>query len=1730
MAFGVAEDHIVHRGMDTLLLKEVDDQNREIRLYKVLRESNPSEQTLQKLVHEYEITQSLSGQGFRKVLDKTFFKHHQALVMEYLPGHSLHTWLKALHSEEERITIAINLARIVGEMHQQHILHNALSPHHIMVDHDTLNLHLIDFGQATALSMQGQPTHSVLGHTGEVHYLSPEQTGRVNRSVDHRSDLYALGAILYELFSGSPPFAGLEDSEVIHAHLARSPKPLREVVAHIPVPLEQIILRLLAKNAQERYHSAVGVMADLQQVQGLSEEAREEPMTLGALDYSGRLYPMQHLYGREAELHQLFELYKVVKEGNSKLVWITGYSGAGKSSLIAQLKTKVVSQRAFFATGKFQQDRQLNPYTGITEAIEDLIEHNLKPLPEVSRERILVELRHQLGANARVLTDLVPTLAEWMGNMPELPKMKGKEEQFRLEIAFQNLFRALASPRNPVVLYLDDMQWADAPSIQLMQSLVEDATLTHVMLVGCYRSNEVEQNQAMMKWLDHLKQKEVGTEIRVGNLGYGDIHAMLQDVLHTQQPNLDELTSLILSKTKGNPFFTYQLVRSLYEDGHLTYAVDVRSWVWDVVSIGQLAVTGNVVDLMTQQISRLGTELIEVLAMGGIIGFRFSAQLLADSLGRSRDTLDHALGKLTREGWLIRDGQEYHFGHDRFHQAILAYLPEATIHEYHYRLTQTLLGSLTPEEQEEHIFELVRHANMGGQHAKNESFENRLRQLNFKAAERAFISAAFKEAMGYLQTCLAELPPNAWQVLPQETLAIYQKLAEAALQAGEMDVSDQQIDILLEQAQSPEEILYAQELRLQTLIYREHYQEAMTWGLNLLRSLGLSVPQSMTKRSARKYLSRTKKRLKGMQQQDWYNLPALEDPKWLAITRIGFDLSLPAFFANPHYVIYLGDLLIQCLVEHGITAWSVYGLVQYAFVISVQEEEIEEGIQYGTLAVELAKAKQLVEILPRAIYTKNVFLSHWRETYPETVLEMEYGLQVALNTGNYEMASNLVHNMINQTYYAGIPLPELRRYSDSLNKQVMRFRNDNVMLRLQSYRQGFVNLQERAKPLDALTGELFDENAAMRSEEARNPIFQINVLLNKLHLAVYYQRYEQAYSHAQACLPLFELGKGALTYSMFQFHYALALAGWMRQTGVTTVGLAKLKELLKTLQGYAERGPIAFSQKALAVEAEYAALRQQHRRARDCYSVALKESVKHGRMNDEALIWELTGMYYGRVGDEILANFHLENAFRIYRRWGATGKIDQLAEDNPGLFGKLRRRERQSRSQDLDLAAVLKASAILSSEIQLSKLLETLVGILLENAGADRGVFVLEQDGKWSIMASGTTQQGIVAQQRISVAGSGLVPESIIETVKLMGKPVIIDDAQLSNPYGADPFFRQDPPRSVLCLPVQAQGRMLGIVYLSNALTSGIFTEQRLGLLEMLSGQIGISVENAIMYEDLDRKVQQRTEELKLTLEELKNKNALVEARNQEVQSSIQYGKTIQQAMMPEPQELKRLLTESFVFFRPRDMVSGDFYWWAETEDYAVVAVVDCTGHGVPGAFMSMIGIQLLENIVKTRGITAPEEVLQHLQQGVYEALHQEEQVIHDGMDLGIVRLHKGSTMLDFAGAKNSMVYIDRQGIHRVRGEHVSLSGAQAAQRLRFQRHTLTLEPGTMVYLYSDGFQDQFGGLHDKKFKSVPFRELLSEISFLPPAEQAQEMHETLTAWKGDRDQTDDILVIGFRV
>ncbi|HAP58865.1 MAG TPA: hypothetical protein DCR93_04950 [Cytophagales bacterium] len=1731
MITGVEPSLIVHHGHESLIIKVPDSQEDVVRCVKVLKDSNPSEVVQRRLQREYDMTHQLQVKGVRQVLDKTFFQHHAALELEYIPGQTLSKWMRSPdHSMDERLQLAISLAQVVGELHQQQIVHNALNPDNLLVKDADHQVVVIDFGWSSVLTPKGSLIGSEYLYKQDLAYISPEQTGRINRKVDYRSDLYSLGIIYYELFTGRLPFKADEDGEIIHAHLARSPQAPRHFDSDFPLPLQDIILKLLAKNAQDRYDSAVGIVADLKQVALLDGDALHLPMELGAHDYSGRLYPMPRLYGRDEDVQHLEELYKLCEEGKKELVWVTGYSGSGKSSLIDTLREHVREKRGFFVSGKFDAARINTPYFALTEAITNLIQLIRVAMPVVSQERLLQEIRVQLGANARVLTDLLPVLGQWMGPQAEVPPLKGPEEQFRLQLVFQNFFRALASPRNPVVLHLDDLQWADAPSVYLLQSLIDDTTLGYLMVVGSFRDQEIHHNLEMSIWLQRLEVQQIGVEIALSNLAFGDVHAMLQDVLHSQQTDLDELTSLILTKTKGNPFFTYQLILSLYEEGLLSFAVDRRRWVWDVVKISQLSVSGNVADFMTRQINRLSSELIEVLSVSAIIGSRFRSSLVAAALGQQWATLEYYLDKLAREGWLIRQGDDFQFGHDRFQQAVLQRLTDNDRAAYHYKVAQALEDTLDVEEQEEYLFEWVRHANAGAKHQNTADRPDLLYQLNYRAGVKARTSAAFQEALGYFQRCLNMLPADAWKASFAQTLEVYQALAETAFQAGDMDQADHYLEILFDHTENIDHTLFAHELRMQTLLFRNKFEEATTWGIQLLRTLGVEVPDNPGPKMARRYERKVQRLLHGATPQTIKALPAMTDARAKAVSRILYDLSTPVYFANRHYLSVLGYLLMRQLLDHGISAWSAYAITQYAFVESVERGNIEEGIVWGALGVDMARDRHLIEILPKSILIQNVFIAHWRETYPDTVLEMEKGLQSAMEIGNYEIATNLVHNMINQTYYAGVPLTEVIRFSDNLDAQIKRFRIDNVIIRLQSYRQGFVNLMEYDElGPDRLKGELFDEERVPVSE-ANNPLFKINVLLNKLHLSVYYYIPDRALMYAEEGFQYLETAKGAHTFTWFYFHYALSLAGAIRMGKAPKTRLKELKKLVSQLEGYAKLSTRSFQQKYLLVKAEYDGLSGKHRKAKDGYSEALKIATQHARVNDEALIWEWGGIYYLEQQDEIMGNFYLENAFRAYRRWGATGKLQQMILDRPSLFGKYKLREQASRQYSLDLSTILKASATLSSEIQLSKLLSTLMNILLENAGADSGVFILESDGDWHIMASGHSEEGIVTNQRIPLTGSALVPEMVVETVKLMGKPVLIDDAQLSNPYSGDPFFQTHNARSVLCLPINAQGRMLGIVYLSNSLTSGIFTEQRLDLLEMLSGQIGISVENALMYEDLDQKVQERTEELKDTLEQLKEKNMMVETQNQEVNDSIAYGKTIQQAMLPEEKQLVQALGEGFVFFRPRDQVSGDFFWFEETSDYILVAAVDCTGHGVPGAFMSMIGIQLLDTIVKVQGITRPDEILNHLQRGVYEALRHEEYVLMDGMDLGICRVHKKSRTVDFAGAKNSLVYVDGAGVHRIRGAHASLSGDLRSSSLIFDLHTLELESGAMCYLYSDGFQDQFGGPHDKKFKANNFRELLGEISFLPSGEQRIEIADAFRAWKGDRDQTDDVLVLGFRV
>jgi histidine kinase len=1476
MIKNIDHDHVIHYGSNSVIVISQKNEFSKPFCQKILNEEYPAAEILRQLDNEFEFCSKASSSAVRKAFQRTTVENHQALVLEFIDGGNLKSLLDSGKiSLDGCLHLAIEITTALCDIHKEDIFHKRINPFNILIEKATNKVYFIDLG----LAAHTLSTDLVRQETNldSLKYISPEQTGRIDRKVDNRADLYSLGVILYQIFTGTVPFESTDPLELVYAHLAKTPVAPQELLPEIPSVLSRIILKLLAKDAEDRYQSAYGIKQDLENCLKLLRDGRIEPFELGRFDYSGKFFLQQKLYGRELELDILFGKFKHCAQGEKLGLMVSGYSGSGKSALVTEVQKPVTDQKGIFIRGKFDQIKVDTPYAAFVQAFSELIRFFLAE-DESRQQQWKEKIRDVLGNSGIVLTELIPGLETLIGKQPEVPELKGQEAQNRFNYEVTNFIRTVARTESPLVIFLDDLQWVDTSSLNLFTVIMEDREIRNLMIIGASRSNEVDESHPLKRKINELLQNHISLdEIELGDLSYDHVLNLLADTLRTRQENLGSLAEIIYHKTKGNAFYVQQFLKSIYEEGFLIFDFERHEWTWNKELILQMNVSGNVVDLMTNLVQKLPSDSVEILKTAACLGNHFDIRSLSVILQMREKDIESLLGLPMAEGLLIPMTGQYKFAHDRIQQAIYSLLPEKDRIRMHLTIGQRLSANSNEMELQEKIFDLVNQWNVGSELIVEEKTRSYLAHLNEMAGKKAVASAAYPQALQYFSKGLLLLGKEAWENQYTITLELTGEAAEAAYLCGEYARVEELVEELQQHSKTLVDSVKGYEISIKKLIAQNKSLDAVTLGVLILKKIGINLPLNPGKLMVLLDLLRTKWVLRGKQMDYFMALPEMTNQEMAAAMRICSDISSASFFAMPELVPLLVFKMVSMSVKYGLSRKSPFSFVAYGYILSTYFGETDKGIGFGQIALNLARKLKADELNAPILVTYNIFLSHWRKPFSETVDDLEKAFKDALESGDNEYGSYAAHNIVYQLFIMGSPLPALVYRSELLDQQMEKFKQDLTLKRLRIFRQSVLNLTEDSEHPDLMHTALVDESE-MKLEETstnrNNDIYFQNLYLQKLLLAIIFNLPENAYKYAEIAGRFQESVRGTALYSLFYFYQFLAVSGKYdgKKESLKRSHIRILLKCLGLYKKYAKLCPEIYSHKLWLMEAEYEQIRGNIAGAKVLYDQSLKAATEHHMVNDAAIGWERAGQFFLRSDQELVARFYLQNAYKAYRRWGAEAKLRQMMVYYPilqssskyDLQEEIHHVPKNQGSGDLDLATVMKASSALAGEIILPRLLRKLMEILLESAGAQRGFFIMDKGGERFIEAEiAVNMQEVKTLQSIPVSHSGLLAESIVNYVYMTREVVILHDASQNPLFSNDEFIKGHSTRSILCVPLMNQGKLQGIIYLDNDLTTGAFTEKRLALLKLLTGQIAISIENALFYSDLENKVELRTVELR---------------------------------------------------------------------------------------------------------------------------------------------------------------------------------------------------------------------------------------------------------------------------
>jgi PAS domain S-box-containing protein len=1422
---------------------------------------HPPPATLDRLAHEYGLKDELDGAWAVRPLELVREGGRTMLVLEDPGGELLEGQLGQPMAVGPFLHLALGLVAAIAGVHQRGIIHKDIKPPHLLVDRASGAVHLTGFGIASRLLRQRQAPDPPAVIAGTLAYMAPEQTGRMNRSIDARSDLYAVGVTLYQVLTGSLPFAATEPMEWVHCHIARRPVPPAERLPDGPAVLSAIIMKLLAKTAEERYQTAAGLERDLRRCLTQWEaQGRIDAFPLGEDDKPDRLLIAEKLYGREREVDALLAAFdRVVKSGAAELVLVSGYSGVGKSAVVHELHKALVPPRGLFASGKFDQNKRDIPYATLVQAFQGLV----RPLLGQSNAE-LAGWRHALlealGPNGRLIVDLVPELNLVIGEQPPVPGLSSLDAQRRFQLVFRRFIGVFARPDHPLALFLDDLQWLDAATLDLLEDLLTQADVRHLLLIGAYRDNEVDAAHPLRRKLDAIKNaggKIAG--ITLAPLAQEHVWQLITESLRCEPAHAAPLTQLVHDKTVGNPFFVIQFLSALAEENLLAFDYGAARWRWDLERIRAKSYTDNVVDLMVGKLTRLPVETQRALQVLACLGNVAEINMLSIVLGTSAEQIRAALWEAVRQELVERLDGSYRFAHDRVQEAAYSLIPEASREEDHLRIGRLLAARTPPEQLEEAIFEIVNQLNCGAALITVREEREHLAAFNLIAGRRAKASTAYASALTYLIAGAALLAEDCWERRHDLIFALELDRAECEFLTGALAEAEQRLAALSTRAANTVERASVACLRMDLYVTLAQSSRAAVVGLDYLRHLGIDWSPHPTDEEARQVYEQIWSQLGGRTIEELVDLPLMSDRASLATLDVLNGLASPAYHTDANLLALITCRVVSFSIDQGNCDASCGAYVRLGRIAGARFGDFQAAYRFGRLGCELVERRGLKRFQATTYLTFGHRILPWTRHVRLGRDLVRRGFEAASNSGDFTQASYACDMLITNFLTAGDPLVEVQREAEHCLAFAQKARFGLLVDIIATQLALVRTLRGLTPTFGSFHDDGFDEREMERrfSSNSDLAIAEYWYWIRKLQaqfLAGDYASAIGASSRAQRALRASAL---PLDTSEYHFYGALSLATFCDSVEAHQHAphLGVLATHHRQLETWAANCPDNFENRAALVGAEIARLEGRDREAMDLYEQAIRSAQANGFVHNEALANERAARFYAARGFERFAHVCLQDARYGYVRWGASGKVRQLDQ----LYPRLQEAEPVSRPtgtiaapvEHLDLATVLNVSQAVSSEIVLERLLDTLMHTAIEQAGAQRGLLLIPRETEQRIAAEATTPGDTVKVLLRDEPVTAALPESILHYVVRTREAVILDDAAAENPFAADPYLHQHQARSILCLPLLNQSKLIGLLYLENNLAPHVFTPARFAVLKLLASQAAVALENTRLYRDV---------------------------------------------------------------------------------------------------------------------------------------------------------------------------------------------------------------------------------------------------------------------------------------
>ena len=1481
---GFKIDEKIYESSRSLIYSATDTEIDKPVILKMINSNHPSPELISRFKYEYRVSQLFDTPEVVKTYSLKQVGNSYTFVMEDFGGVSLNLVEKDVKADPGRfLSLAGKVVKAISKIHQEKVIHKDICPQNIIWNQETGEVKIIDFGICTELSQEQQNINIDDQLEGSLPYISPEQTGRMNRQLDYRTDYYSLGVTFFELLTGRLPFQADDILGWIHCHLASIPPDPQELLPSIPRSISRIILKLLSKNAEERYQSSVGILKDLEKCCKMYETTGKiEDFTLGEWDISEHFRLPQEQYGRKNEIQMLMDTFETVSAGYSEIVMISGYAGVGKSSLVSEIHKPVVQKRGYFIEGKFDPFEQHIPYLAFTRAFQDLVRQILSESVEqldLWKYRIL----KAMGPNSQIILDFIPDLEQIIGPQPACIPLDAVEAKNRFLYTICDFVAVFADSKHPLVLFLDNLQWSGDSSLEVLRYLLQ-RNIPYLLVIGAYRSNEVGTHHPLKLCLDEFERNKPIFNMFLEPLSESTVNRIISIALNCDLSVSEDLAGLLFQKTNGNPFFLNELLKNLYQNKSLIFDSEKGRWNWDLKKIGREQFSDNVVELMLKKFETFPQTTKHAIHMASCIGNVFDLKTLSTICEISPVELNRHLWVALKEGIILPMSDHYKFvgdsktiqhvlygfQHDRVQQVAYSLIEESRKQQIHYSIGSLLLKETPDDELENRIIEIVNHFNKGISLIPPGQERLKLAELNLKAGMKAKASVAFLSALRYYEVGIELMPEDARINNYDMTFMLTKGLIECLYLNKEFEKAEELSESCLSFARTDLDKAEIHHLQLVQLSAAGELDRSIRIGIKGLALLGVHLSVNTPRIGVLKELTLTKWNLGRRDIRELVKLPAIEDSHTQMIMRLLMELSGPVYTINNKNLFAVIALKqVNISMKIGVSAESAYAFTIYGLLLC-SRGDLKKGNDFGKLGIDINERFQDLKLKCRTLFIYITFIHIWNNHFKTTRSLFDQGMETGAQNGD------LLYLGYSASQVTNIDSPlDIQQQIEDGEKQIAIIKDAKL--------QGILHL--------AIPHQLFRLNQAgltrgrlsMETDEFKEAdIFKV-LIDSKLYTpyAVFWLKKLMIYiafeesAKAMQCIPILDDHSGSYPGTLSQmevtFFSFLAYVDFYPEMDKKEKKKAgqRIRKYYRQVKKWADHCPVNFLHWEQLMKAEMAALSRNDQVASDLYDKAIQTASRNEYVRYQALSNERAARYYLKHGKNNFAAMYMKEAVYSYQRWGASAKVQFLKEKYSNLLADKMNQAvplTDSRTlslngkndQKLDIDTVLKASQAISREIILDDLLNSLMKIVIENAGAQIGYLILKQDRHLLVKAKCEVDWDkvkifpSVPIQSEDKDGSAFLPVGLVFYVSRTQKPIVIDDITKDSRFANDPYIVQNQPKSILCQPIIYHGKLTGILYLENTPATGIFKENRLKVLNLLSTQIAISIENARLYTNLE--------------------------------------------------------------------------------------------------------------------------------------------------------------------------------------------------------------------------------------------------------------------------------------